>query len=884
MKVSKKLFTDKIIFSVISVCLSLIVTFYMQDVLQNKKSSLNLLSLAQQVDTFIPTEHSEDSSVVMIDSVSFISLKAKNTLFSSSKSGVVASYKALSAIEKVMMPNELKQGEDIDTIKETVNKYLLPSHYSKNVKLVRSSEDKTVHYPLINKDVSHYVFQQNVNINQKLYPVLGATIRVDIKNNKDLVAIHGIVLNSSKVQNGSLSKSTAEKNALDEAVSENKNVELKLCENTNTELVIINKNVLGIKRDDTNYVTYSVDICSVEDPPAYSKKYYISKKSGDVIFSRLTTYDALNRKIYDCQNSLAACIEKRIEGGNPSDKDVNILYDAFGETYTMLFDIFKRDSIDGKGLPMVGNINYQSTQCPFSSWSEISLETMFCTGVVARDIAVHEVVHGLTQFTANLIYESQSGAINESISDIFAHFIDRDDWKIGEDLVTGVLRNMDNPTEKIIHRQANGLQFEISQPDKLFSPHYYTGSDGAKGVHINSGILNYAYYLMSAGGTFNGFTVLGLGDDVAMPVIHRALTVYLTETSNFCDVYISVITACNDIYGESSNQCTQIKTAMQAVELDYQPKGIQERPDEKGTNPRCILGSSVTPTVTPSHTPTPTGPTLTPTISPTGKVAECNQTCLSAGYVCKSGLTCYTQTPAMPGSDVCRNPDCITKTDCICNTPNTTPTVTPIPTTTLTSTPTTNPTTTLTATPTPETNGELDLNIWLKFQGILKKPGSGRDTMSVRIGLYSLTMDEPVYKQVTFTADDDGIWYGNANFNLPDGFYVVYVKGPGHLQKKVGDLLPKETYPGTYLSYKNMIELEEGEIDLDFAGITQPVGDVANPVQDGMVNANDIGYIVAHYNDTNNPLCDLNRDGICGTQDHALIIEALSIRFDQDYN
>jgi len=136
------------------------------------------------------------------------------------------------------------------------------------------------------------------------------------------------------------------------------------------------------------------------------------------------------------------------------------------------------------------------------------------------DIVAHELTHGVTDATSELLYENESGAINESMSDVFGELVDQanDDgaadqaadasWQLAEDLPIGPIRSMSNPTLYL-----GGIR----QPDKMSSPYWYTGANDAKhdngGVHYNSGVGNKTAYLIGHGGTFNGVTVDGLGID-----------------------------------------------------------------------------------------------------------------------------------------------------------------------------------------------------------------------------------------------------------------------------------------------------------------------------------------------------------------------------------
>ncbi|PGL71098.1 M4 family metallopeptidase [Bacillus sp. AFS055030] len=187
----------------------------------------------------------------------------------------------------------------------------------------------------------------------------------------------------------------------------------------------------------------------------------------------------------------------------------------------------------------------------------------------AVDVVGHEFTHAVTQHSAELVYASEPGAINESISDIFGTLIEfdtkkKDNWQIGEDVFTpgrsgDALRSMSDPTLN-------------ENPD-----HYsnrYRGILDNGGVHWNSGISNKAAYLISEGGTHYGVNVKGIGKEKLGKIYYRALTNYLTPVADFVQLRLSVIQATKDLYGKNSPEVQSVENAFNAV-------GIYQKPDEK---------------------------------------------------------------------------------------------------------------------------------------------------------------------------------------------------------------------------------------------------------------------------------------------------------------
>ncbi|MBL7809642.1 MAG: HYR domain-containing protein [Saprospiraceae bacterium] len=183
------------------------------------------------------------------------------------------------------------------------------------------------------------------------------------------------------------------------------------------------------------------------------------------------------------------------------------------------------------------------------------------TPLVTLDICGHEITHAVTQFTAGLIYQNESGALNESFSDIFGEMVEAhgkggNDWDLGDEI--GVLiRDMANPN-------ATGC------PDTYHGDYWYYGAGDNGGVHFNSGVQNKWFYLISVGenGTNdNGdiYCVEGLGIDAAADIAYRNLSVYLSGGSNYAAARTGAIQAARDIFGIGSKEEIAVTNAWYAV-------------------------------------------------------------------------------------------------------------------------------------------------------------------------------------------------------------------------------------------------------------------------------------------------------------------------------
>lgn len=181
----------------------------------------------------------------------------------------------------------------------------------------------------------------------------------------------------------------------------------------------------------------------------------------------------------------------------------------------------------------------------------------------------------------------------------------------------------------------------------------------------------------------------------------------------------------------------------------------------------------------------------------------------------------------------------------------------------------------------------MKLNMKIKLQGVASKPrNTSTITVKVKVGGGFLTQTT-AYQNVTFTAGDGGIWTGTADTNLPPGGgYMLYVKGPKHLQKKVCSNAPTEGSGGTYHCGDGAIALKAGDNTIDMSKILLLAGDLPeNGVQNGIVDSYDTSFVRQHLQSTKTEdlnIGDLNYDGAIDGQDYSLVIAALSIKYDEE--
>jgi Zn-dependent metalloprotease len=186
--------------------------------------------------------------------------------------------------------------------------------------------------------------------------------------------------------------------------------------------------------------------------------------------------------------------------------------------------------------------------------------------LTSLDICAHELTHGITQQTARLVYRYESGALNESFSDIFAKGIQyandtaKFTWLIADQIVIGTakpFRNLSNPNA-FLH------------PKYYYGKNYYTGNADNGGVHYNSGVQNFWYFLLTKGGTGKRednqpYIVNAIGFDKANAIAYNSLSSYLTSSSEYIDACYGSIEAARALYGETSTEAKQVERAWFAV-------------------------------------------------------------------------------------------------------------------------------------------------------------------------------------------------------------------------------------------------------------------------------------------------------------------------------
>ncbi|GGB10871.1 peptidase M4 family protein [Macrococcus hajekii] len=253
---------------------------------------------------------------------------------------------------------------------------------------------------------------------------------------------------------------------------------------------------------------------------------------------RIETYDAKNTTTtYSLMTNKTKYFTSQTQrAGVDAHYNADLVYDYYKNK-------FNRNSYDNLGAPIYSIVHY-GVNYNNAFWSgEVMVYgdgdgSTFTTLSGANDVVAHELTHAVTDYTAGLIYENQSGALSESFSDVFGYFVDPGDFLIGEDIYTpGItgdgLRSLSNPEQ-------------YNQPAHMNQYRYLSNTEAGDygGVHSNSGIPNKAFYN----------TVTQLGNSKSEQIYYRALTLYLTPQATFTDARAALVQSATDLYGAADAQ------------------------------------------------------------------------------------------------------------------------------------------------------------------------------------------------------------------------------------------------------------------------------------------------------------------------------------------
>ncbi|MFQ4146124.1 M4 family metallopeptidase [Chlorogloeopsis sp. ULAP02] len=279
------------------------------------------------------------------------------------------------------------------------------------------------------------------------------------------------------------------------------------------------------------------------------------------------------RTIYDAKNTeeLPGRLV-RGEGDPPStDEAVNEAYDFAGATFDLFYEIYERNSIDDKGLRLDSTVHY-GVNYDNAFWNGDQMVygdgdgEIFQRFTKSIDVIGHELTHGVTQYEAGLIYFGESGALNESFSDVFGSLVkqwvkkqtaEQADWIIGEGLLAPIINGVG-----IRSMKAPGTAYDDpllgKDPQPAHVKDKYDGVEDNGGVHINSGIPNYAFYLAAV-------EIGGYAWDKIGKIWYITLRDRLRSRANFKRAANATIQVAGELYGQGSKEQNAVKNGWQKV-------------------------------------------------------------------------------------------------------------------------------------------------------------------------------------------------------------------------------------------------------------------------------------------------------------------------------
>jgi len=494
-----------------------------------------------------------------------------------------------------------------------------------NLQLKRSEKDRL--------DYTHYRYQQVY----KGFPVEGGIYIAHVKDD-GVVSINGKFFEELNIdchptisETQAFSKALQYVNALQykwEIGAEENNIKFILADPAATyfpkaELVLAP--VEGNYATNNNFrLVYKFDIYA-HDP--LSRQYvFVDAKNGDIIWTlnRIHHTDSTGTAItrYSGSQTIAADytgsdfrlrettrgngirtydMERKSNYGNAVDftdadnfwNNVNANQDEVATdahwgaamTYDYYYNNYGRNSYNDAGASLLSYVHFRPNGPPGgynnAFWDGRKMtygdgDGITFTPLTSLDVCGHEITHGVTTYTANLNYSYESGALSESFSDVFGTAIefyakpDSANWIIGDEItVNGLgIRSMADPNA-------------YGDPDTYLGTNWYTGPGDNGGVHTNSGVQNYWFYLLSVGGAGtndlgNSYSLTGIGIDKAGQIAYRTLTRYLTNTSQYADARFYSIQSAIDLFGDCSQEVIQTTNAWYAVGVgsSYTPNSL----------------------------------------------------------------------------------------------------------------------------------------------------------------------------------------------------------------------------------------------------------------------------------------------------------------------
>ncbi len=378
---------------------------------------------------------------------------------------------------------------------------------------------------------------ENITLQQtyKGVPVFDGVMKFHYNKGQALTSMNGNYISDIKVNvSPTLAQNQAETAAIRHLRSQDLQAAGNLKANSSTLYIFQKGLVQGF--NGPKLLVYRVE---VRGDSGIREFVFVDAHSGQIVEQFTGTHHALDRKLYENSTANLTWAE-----GNAFPGALDVWQQSEVETsgfiYNLMKNAFGRVSYNGADATMITINNKTGINCPNANWDGISAN--YCTNIATDDVVAHEWGHAYTEYTNDLVYAWQPGALNESYSDIWGETVDMlnnymdagessaartgcgssERWIIGEKITAGpgLTRDMWNPNCS-------------NQPGKVSDQQFWCAASDNGGVHTNSGILNHAYALLVDGGTYNGQTITGIGITKAAHIFWRAQSQFMTSTTDF---------------------------------------------------------------------------------------------------------------------------------------------------------------------------------------------------------------------------------------------------------------------------------------------------------------------------------------------------------------
>ncbi len=305
----------------------------------------------------------------------------------------------------------------------------------------------------------------------------------------------------------------------------------------------------------------------------------------------------LERLVYDAEHGSLLPGRLVMGEGDPQSDDVTVneAYDGAGATFELFKQVYGRNSIDDRGMPITSTVHYRvgydnafwnGRQMVYGDGDEDLPEAqrLFNRFTISLDVIGHELTHGVTQLETGLLYNGQSGALNESLSDVFGILVKQyylkqsvteSDWLVGKGLLT---ENVKGVAIRSLKEPGSAYDDPVlgKDPQPRHMDDYVVTTEDAGGVHINSGILNHAFYVTA-------IEIGGNAWEKAGRIWYVTMRDKLFATADFDDISRLTYETSGELFGKGSLEQQAVRVGWKEVGLIVGDDGDDDVPDNSGS-------------------------------------------------------------------------------------------------------------------------------------------------------------------------------------------------------------------------------------------------------------------------------------------------------------